>query len=128
MKGEQRDLIKYRLEQAQESLIAAKILLDQGLLRPSASRSYYAMFYAALALLVTSKSITSKHSGVLSAFDTNFILNGTLDRNLSKWIHEAHLLRIRSDYKDMFQISEEKTRTVLQNATVFVSEVVKYLS
>ncbi len=44
-------LMSYRLEQADESLQAAKILLDQGLTRPSVNRAYYAMFYAVLALL-----------------------------------------------------------------------------
>ena len=39
-----RALVSYRLEQAAESLAAGKLLLEQGLFRPSINRSYYAMF------------------------------------------------------------------------------------
>lgn len=39
-KGE--TLIRYRLEQADESLESAQLLLDNGKYRPSISRSYYA--------------------------------------------------------------------------------------
>jgi uncharacterized protein (UPF0332 family) len=47
-------LVSYRLEQAEESLDAASLLLNEGLTRPSLNRSYYAMFYAVLALHATS--------------------------------------------------------------------------
>ena len=56
-----RILVNYRLEQAVESLGAAKVLLEKGLLRPSVNRSYYAMFYAVLALLTVKRRETSKH-------------------------------------------------------------------
>jgi len=36
-------LVRYRLEQADESLQAASILIEKKLLRPSINRSYYAM-------------------------------------------------------------------------------------
>jgi uncharacterized protein (UPF0332 family) len=38
-------LVTYRLEQADESLEAARTLLDKKLIRPSINRAYYAMFY-----------------------------------------------------------------------------------
>lgn len=44
-------LVAFRLEQSDESLESARILLDHEKYRPSVSRSYYAMFYAVLALL-----------------------------------------------------------------------------
>ena len=53
-------LVTYRLEQADESLEAAKTLLDKKLIRPSVNRAYYAMFYAVLALLAIRSSMTSK--------------------------------------------------------------------
>lgn len=43
-------LIAHRFEQAEESIAAAKLLLESGLTRASVNRSYYAMFYAVLAL------------------------------------------------------------------------------
>jgi uncharacterized protein (UPF0332 family) len=66
-KGE--TLIRYRLEQADESLESAQLLLDNGKYRPSISRSYYAMFYAVLALLVKEGHRISKHTGAISVFN-----------------------------------------------------------
>ena len=52
MKEERQALIEYRLEQADESLDSAQILLLHDKYRPSVSRSYYAMFYEVQALLI----------------------------------------------------------------------------
>ncbi len=52
-------LVAYRLEQADESLTAAEILLRGKLIRPAVNRAYYAMFYAVLALLALQKRETA---------------------------------------------------------------------
>lgn len=70
-------LVRYRLEQADESLQAASILMEKKLLRPAINRSYYAMYYAVLALLAIEKKEISKHSGVISLFDKEFVKKGT---------------------------------------------------
>ena len=43
MNDKRETLIRYRLEQADESLESAQLLLDNGKYRPSDSRSYYAI-------------------------------------------------------------------------------------
>ena len=73
------DLIGYRLAQSNTSLSDAKYLLDgnrspQGIV----NRSYYAMFYAALALLQKIGRVPAKHTGVIGLFDTEFVLKGRL--------------------------------------------------
>lgn len=52
MKPEQlQALIRYRLQQAAESLTEAALLRDANAYRGTVNRAYYAMFYALLALL-----------------------------------------------------------------------------
>ena len=46
-------LIFYRLERSSESLRAAEIMFENGMLAFSMNRVYYAMFYAVQALLVS---------------------------------------------------------------------------
>ena len=54
--------LRGRVEGANDlSINKAKVLLEKGLLRPSVNRSYYAMFYAVLALLTVKRRETSKH-------------------------------------------------------------------
>jgi uncharacterized protein (UPF0332 family) len=86
-KGE--TLIRYRLEQADESLESAQLLFDNGKYRPSVSRSYYAMFYAVLALLVKEGVRISKHTGAISVFNREFVKKGIFDKELSSWLQEA---------------------------------------
>jgi len=115
-------LVAYRLEQADESL-EASILLDQGLIRPSVNRAYYAMFYAVLALLAGRKKETSKHSGAISLFDREFVKTGIFPKDLSRWLHGAFDLRQRTDYETQLQVSKEESIRILTEAREFVAEV-----
>ncbi|MBI5043851.1 MAG: HEPN domain-containing protein [Nitrospirae bacterium] len=122
-------LIKYRLEQAQTALNDAKFLLE-GNRSPQSivNRVYYAMFYAVLALLQKIGKVPSKHTGVISLFDTEFVLKGILNKELSKSFHKAFELRQVSDYKTFKPISKEKAEEALNNAVCFVEAVAKYLA
>ena len=53
-----------RLVKARESLEAARILLREGFAGFSASRSYYAMFYTAEAILLRQDLAFSSHAAV----------------------------------------------------------------
>ena len=53
-------LVRSRLEQADDALNAARILLEQHSGRAAVNRAYYAMFYAVLALLALRKQETSR--------------------------------------------------------------------
>jgi uncharacterized protein (UPF0332 family) len=120
-------LIKYRLEQADESIDSAQILLDHKKYRPSVSRSYYAMFYAVQALLIGKELITSKHSGAIALFNREFVKNNIFDKELSRWLQEAFDLRQRADYREMFTVSAERAKLILDNARIFVMEIRKNL-
>jgi uncharacterized protein (UPF0332 family) len=121
-------LVAYRLEQADESLEAARTLLDKRLIRPSLNRAYYAMFYAVLALLAREKQETSKHSGAIALFDRDFVKQGIFKKDFSRWLHDAFDLRQRSDYAAEYHVSRDDTEKTLKNAESFVDEVKKFLS
>ena len=122
-------LIKYRLDQAQAALDDAKYLLDGKRSAQSiVNRAYYAMFYAALALLQKSDTVPSKHTGVISLFDTEFVMKGIFSRELSKDFHKAFELRQVSDYKTFSTTSNEKAEEMLKNAVRFVEAVKSYLA
>jgi len=116
-------LVTYRLEQANESLEAARILLDKNLIRPSVNRAYYAMFYAVLALLAQGKKETSKHSGAIALFDKDFVKQGIFEKDYSRWLHDAFDLRQRSDYAADYHASPDDAESTLNNAETFVAKV-----
>ena len=128
MKEERRALIEYRLEQADESLESAQILWENKKYRPSVSRSYYAMFYAVQALLTRKELITSKHSGAIAIFNREFVKKKLVDKEFSRWLQEAFDLRQRADYREMFKVTSERAKAVLENAHSFVEEIKKKLN
>jgi uncharacterized protein (UPF0332 family) len=80
------------------------------------NRSYYAMFYAALAFLEKIGRAPSKHAGVISLFDREFVIKGSFSKQLSKDFHKAFELRQVSDYRVMDSISSDKAAELLQKA------------
>lgn len=120
-------LIGYRLEQANETLREAEILLNQSALRGAINRTYYAMFYAVLALLATKRIGTSKHSAIISAFDREFVKSGVFDRRLSRSLHLAFDRRQTHDYGEMIQLDRQTTEEMLADARQFVSQIEAHL-
>ncbi|MGB9623295.1 MAG: HEPN domain-containing protein [Phycisphaerae bacterium] len=121
-------LIRHRLDQAQIALDDAKFLLDGN--RSSygvVNRAYYAMFYAALALLQKIGRVPSKHAGVISLFDTEFAMKGIFARELSKDFHKAFEARQLSDYKTVDPLPRERVEEILDKAARFVHSVRSYL-
>ena len=68
-------LMQHRLDSAKEKLESAKILLDNGNLKDSIGRSYYAMFTSVRALLARDGVDFSKHAGVIAYFQREYILS-----------------------------------------------------
>lgn len=108
-------LVKYRLEQAQIALADAQFLMD-GNRSPQSifNRSYYAMFYAALALLQHIGKVPSKHVGVISLFDTEFVGKEIFPKGLSKDFHKAFEIRQIADYKIIESVSPERRERASQ--------------
>src|SRR3990167_7390081 len=93
-------LIRYRMNQARESLDEACYLLEGNKsLRSIVNRLYYAMFYAVLALLVNEPYASSKHSGVISYFNRRFVKEGIFPEEMGLTLNRAFEMRQRGDYK-----------------------------
>lgn len=120
------ELCRYRLQQAYEALDEAKLLLEAGHLRGAINRSYYAMFYALQVLVIQNMAKVSKHSGVISYFDREFVKPGVIDQKFSKWLHRLFDLRQDADYGDMFTPTEKQTNDAFAQAKEFVQRIEAY--
>ena len=91
-------LAKFRLEQAKESLDEAGYLFSGNKSpRSVINRAYYAMYYSVLALIIFEEFISSKHTGVLSFFNKQFIKEGVFSTEMGRWINKAFDLRQSGD-------------------------------
>ncbi len=86
------------LTKAERALRVAERLLKDGDLDFAAGRAYYAMFYAAEALLFEDGLTFSKHSGVHAAFGEHFAKVGRLDAKFHRYLLDAFAKRLQADY------------------------------
>ena len=129
MKEEIATLVKYRLEQAEAALGDAEFLMSGNRTPHSIiNRAYYAMFYAALALLQTTGSIPSKHAGVIGLFDTQFVQKGLFSREMSQGFHKAFELCRNADHRALHAPSRDQAQDMLVMAYHFVRSIRDYLS
>ena len=106
--------------------MAALSLLQQGHTEIAASRTYYAMFYAAQAALLHRDLEFSKHSAVIAGFGREFVKDGPLDREMFRALDTGFALRSRGDY-DLVPVEEEEAQALLADARDFVAAVQEML-
>ena len=125
---EQRSIIaKYRLEKASNCLKVSKLNLDNEFLPDSINRSYYAIFYAARAIMALDGADRKRHSGVISYFQEHYIKTGILDKEYSNIIQDAFNMRQITDYQDFFIIGYDDAVEQLTNAEKFYDAVKAYI-
>jgi uncharacterized protein (UPF0332 family) len=115
------------IENADKALNVAQLNLDNDFYAAAINRAYYAIFYAANALLATKKLARSKHSGVLSAFRQHFIKTGLLASELSEIYGQILDDRHEGDYEIITATSKEDAEFDVNQARHFVSVVRKWL-
>lgn len=120
-------LTKYRLENAEEKLASAKILLDAEKYKDSIGRSYYAIFSAVRAVLANDKVDFSKHAGVIAYFQKKYIKTGIFEKKYSKYLQSAFQIRNSCDYDDFFIVSKQDAEEQYQIAEEFYNVIKKHL-
>lgn len=129
MTGDQvRQLIEFRLKQANETLQEGEILANEKLWHGATNRAYYAMFYAVLALAVDRDQAISKHAGVIAFFDREFVRSGIFPKEYSKVLHLAFERRQTIDYGEFSFAEEGDAQQILAEARIFVDSIAAYLN
>lgn len=122
------DLVKYRLEAAKDKLNSSLILLEAGQYKDSIGRSYYAIFTAVRALLAVDQVDFSKHAGVISYFQKEYIKSGEIDSKYSKVLQSAFQIRNVCDYDDFYLASKTDAEEQYKNADEMIGVIENYLS
>ncbi len=121
-------LYHYRLKQAEETLSDAQKMLREGCSPMSViNRSYYSMFYAILALFLRMKINinTSKHAGIISTFDKEFVHLGKIDKSYSQMLHRGFEARQEGDYKELVEFSAKEAERFVDSAGNFLEGIKK---
>jgi len=107
-KSDINELIKLRVEQANETIKEVEVLINNHLYRVAINRIYYGMFYILLALSLSYKFKTSKHTQLIGWFNKTFIKEKLLDSKYGKIIHKAFEERTDCDYGVLTEFSKEE--------------------
>ncbi len=122
-----KDNYKLYMEHADEMLKVADEILRTEHYSSACNRAYYAIFYAASALLYSKGKSFGKHSAVLAFFRQYFIKTGELDQ---KWSDDYEFImssRQTADYELYDHLEKDQAVEVVMKARAFVEEVEKWL-
>jgi len=119
--------IEELIGRANKYLSSAKLLLDSGDYDSSVSRSYYAMFFATEAILLTKELEFSSHRGVIAAFGQHFVKTGIFSKEMRRMLQNAFDMRQKGDYSFRPVIQETTANHMLNQAKVFVGKIKDYL-
>jgi len=122
-----KEKIEALLQRAYDSLGSAKLLLDNDYYDSSISRSYYAMFYAAEALLLTKNLKFSSHKSVISLFGEHFVRSGIFPSELGRDLSKAFDERLTGDYSFKSMMTKETAETAIKRAENFAGTIEEYL-
>jgi uncharacterized protein (UPF0332 family) len=120
---ERKALSLARLKRSKQHLKSARDLLRNDDFADSVSRSYYAIFQAARALLALEGADSRKHSGVISLFNLRIVKPGRVDKRLGVIMKDARRSREMADYTELAEFSREDAEAQIVDAEFFILQV-----
>lgn len=115
--------IKKLMAKAEHALEVAEELMNNGYPSDAASKIYYAMFYAAQALLKSEGIDVVKHSAVESAFGFHFAKTGKIDPKYHKMLIDARKIREIADYDIQEEIVEPVASLKIEEGKAFLKAI-----
>ncbi len=118
---------KKLIEKAGRALYAAERLMEGGDAEFAVGRAYYAMFYAAEALLNEKGLRFRKHGGVHAVLGEHFVKTGLLDRKYHRWLLEAFSKRVAGDYGVEADVTSDDVKLMIGQAREFLEAAKRIL-
>jgi len=113
-------LVAHRLKRAHEALEEAQWMLEKEHFNTAVNRAYYALFYAANALLETEGLVSAKHSGVRALLFQNFVNDGRLPREFAKVYASLFEDRQEGDYADLVRFDQARAEEAVNLARTWI--------
>jgi len=115
------------MAKAKETLKIAKQLYKQDYYNDSVSRAYYAVFHSLQAILLTIGLSFSKHSGVIGAFNKEFIHKDIFPKDFHKMIERLFKDRQIGDYEYEEGLNYEDAKQDIASAENIIVSIERYL-
>lgn len=123
MSDKSKELSKYRLEQAKETLGVAKLCYETGHYKDAINRAYYAAFYAVKAVLAIEGVDFKRHKDVVAHFNQNYIATEKYEKEIGRFLARLQKKRESSDYDDFAIASREEAEAQLLAAESIINVI-----
>ena len=117
------DLVKYRIERADETLLEARLMAREGFYNAAFNRLYYACFYAVIALLVKNGIATNSHAGVKTMLGLHFVSKGLLEKEHGRIFSRLFEIRHSGDYDDFVYCDKEMADEYTPKVEAFIARI-----
>ncbi|MDO9325653.1 MAG: HEPN domain-containing protein [Methanoregula sp.] len=108
---------------AAETLGAAEYLLKGGYYNDAVSRAYYAMFYAARALLASRDLHPKGHKGLIIQFGLEFVKKGFIEETYGRALSYAKERRETVDYNIESTMNPDEAGIIIEDARNFLERI-----
>ncbi len=113
---------------ATETLGAAEYLLKGGYYNDAVSRAYYAMFYAARALLASRDLHPKGHKGLIIQFGLEFVKKGFIEETYGRALSYAKERRETVDYNIEATMTPDEAAIIIADARNFLERIERAFS
>ena len=120
---EKNNIIDYRLNQANESIKIAEVLIKLQNFPTALNRMYYAIFYCLLAIGLKYEYKTSKHSQLIGWFNKNFVATGKIESKFGKVIRKTYEYRLMADYDAFVEFDKENVEKLFLQSTKLIERI-----
>ena len=116
-------MITYRQEKSVMALDDAAFLTEGGRYNLAANRLYYALYYAASALLLSKGISAKRHSGLITQVHLNFVKTGILSLDEGGLFKVMFDLRHEGDYEDFIDVDRSDIEEYTPQVTALVEKI-----
>lgn len=120
---ERRAIVQYRIEKAQNAIEEIKKMMPLKLWATIANRMYYALYYAASALLLNDGHATNTHKGVISLFHLYYVKTEKLSLEDGRLFGNIFSFRQGCDYDDFIDASEKDVNEYFPQVEMLVGKI-----
>ncbi len=120
--------VELYIAKADETLLEAKLMLQNGFYSGTVSRAYYAAFHSIQALLENIDISVKTHQGVLMMFSKHFIKTEIFPKQIVKFLKQNLDKRLLGDYEVGFKATDEDALLAVEHAEKIVITIKIYLN
>ncbi|MGB3080694.1 MAG: HEPN domain-containing protein [Saprospiraceae bacterium] len=122
------ELVRYRIQRAEEAFKDGQLLAEEGRWNAAANRLYYSCFYIVSAYLVLKGIKSSTHSGLKSAFNQELVKAGKIDKSEGLLFNKLFSIRQQIDYEDFVDISNQELSPLIPKIKQLIDDIKKLIS